>query len=360
MIVIKFLKKIVFSFNVIAIVLLLGSYASTVISPKDFWPIVFLGLAFPFLILINLVFVIVWGLRFNRRALCSGIALLIGYSYIQHTVQFNLERSSEENKDQQLKIVSYNTALFGYYQSKWYVSEMVEEINELKPDIFCVQEFLNLGNQGNTTLDSIKQACAFKYAYFENLNDGRKKGRYGIAILSNYELKNKGIVKFNHSTGNMCIYADIDINSTTYRIYNLHLQSFRFKKKDFQFAEKLPEDNNEKLSQSKNIISRMKRAYTKRAEQVHDLKEQFDALQIPYFVIGDFNDPPVSYAYQALSKNLKDAFVERGSGFGKTYIGAMPNFRIDYILYPKNFEGVAYKSHELQSDHKMVETTIQY
>ena len=254
MIVIKFLKKIVFSFNVIAIVLLLGSYASTVISPKDFWPIVFLGLAFPFLILINLVFVIVWGLRFNRRALYSGIALLIGYSYIQHTVQFNLERSSEENKDQQLKIVSYNTALFGYYQSKWYVSEMVEEINELKPDIFCVQEFLNLGDRGNTTLDSIKQACAFKYAYFEKLNDGRKKGRYGIAILSNYELKNKGIVKFNHSTGNMCIYADIDINSTTYRIYNLHLQSFRFKKKDFQFAEKLPEDNNEKLSQSKNII----------------------------------------------------------------------------------------------------------
>lgn len=357
---IKFLKKIVFSFNILAIVLLLGSYASTIISPKDFWPIVFLGLAFPFLIIINLAFVIVWGLRFNRRALYSAIALLIGYAHIQHTVQFNSENNSEANQQRQLKIVSYNTALFGYYQSKWYVPEMVEKIKALKPDVLCVQEFLNLGEPDHTTLDSIQQACDFKYAYFENLNDGRKKGHYGIAIFSKHQLQHKGLVKFNHSTGNMCIYADIAIDSNIYRIYNLHLQSFRFKKKDFQFAEKLPEDNNEKLAQSKNIISRMKRAYTKRAEQVHDLKAQFDSLQIPYFVIGDFNDPPVSYAYQALSKNLKDAFVERGSGLGKTYIGAMPNFRIDYILYPKNFEGVAYKAHELHSDHKMLETTIKY
>lgn len=340
--------------------MLLGSYASTIINPKDFWPIVFLGLAFPFLILINLFFVFFWGLHFNRRALYSCIALLIGFSHIQHTIQFNSEKNAGDSDTKKLKIVSYNTALFGYYQSKWYVSEMVEKINELKPDIFCVQEFLNLGEPGNTTLDSIKQACQFKYSYFENLNDGRKKGRYGIAILSNCELKHKGIVKFNHSTGNMCIYADVAIDSNTYRIYNLHLQSFRFKKKDFQFVEKLPDDNNEKLAQSKNMISRMKSAYTKRAEQVQDLKKQFDTLNSPYFVIGDFNDPPVSYAYQILSNNLKDAFVERGSGLGKTYIGAMPNFRIDYILYPKNFNGVSYKSHQLKSDHKMLETTISY
>jgi hypothetical protein len=30
-------------------------------------------------------------------------------------------------------------------------------------------------------------------------------------------------------------------------------------------------------------------------------------------------------------KNLNDAFVEKGIGLGKTYIGVMPNFRIDYI-----------------------------
>ncbi|MDI1233959.1 MAG: endonuclease/exonuclease/phosphatase family protein [bacterium] len=357
---IKFLKKFIFSFNLVTIVLLLGAYASTIINPKDFWPIIFLGLAFPFLILINLFFVLFWGLQFNRRALYSAIALLIGYSHIQHTIQFNSDANTEDSDNKTLKIVSYNSALFGYYQSKWYVSETVEKINKIKPNIFCIQEFLNLGESGTTTLDSIKQACHFKYSYFENLNDGRKKGRYGIAIFSNYELKHKGIVKFKHTTGNMCIYADVAINNKIYRIYNVHLQSFRFKKKDFQFVEKLPNDNNEKLNQSKTIISRMKSAYTKRSEQVQDLKKQFDTLEIPYFVVGDFNDPPVSYAYQILSKNLKDAFVESGTGMGKTYVGAMPNFRIDYILYPPNFKGIFYKSHQLKSDHKLLETTIQY
>lgn len=330
------------------------------VNPNVFWPIVFLGLAFPVLVIINAFFLLFWLLQFNRRALYSLIALCIGYTFIEQTIRFSSHTKTLNPEEKSLKIISYNAGLFGYYQSQWHVPSAVEKINALQPDVLCIQEFLNLGKQGFTTLDSIQKSCHFKYAYFENLNDSRKKGNYGIVIFSNYELHNKGIVKFNHPTGNMCIYADVMINNKPYRIYNLHLQSFRFKKKDFQFVEKLPEDNQEKLAQSKNVISRMKNAYTKRANQVTDIRMQFNTLEIPYFVIGDFNDPPVSYSYQILSKNLKDAFVENGAGLGKTYIGAMPNFRIDYILYPKTFKGISYKSYELQSDHKLLETVIAF
>ena len=48
---------------------------------------------------------------------------------------------------------------------------------------------------------------------------------------------------------------------------------------------------------------------------------------------GDFNDTPSSYTYTTISKNLKDAFVETGTGFGRTYVGKFPSYRIDYILY---------------------------
>jgi hypothetical protein len=57
---------------------------------------------------------------------------------------------------------------------------------------------------------------------------------------------------------------------------------------------------------------------------------------------------------------LKDAFVENGFGMGKTYIGMMPNFRIDYILYPKQFEGSFYKTYKLSSDHSLVATGLKY
>ena len=44
------------------------------------------------------------------------------------------------------------------------------------------------------------------------------------------------------------------------------------------------------------------------------------------------NDTPSSYAYGQLSDNLKDAFIERGLGFGSTYAGSLPLLRIDYIF----------------------------
>jgi endonuclease/exonuclease/phosphatase family metal-dependent hydrolase len=224
--------------------------------------------------------------------------------------------------------------------------------------IVCMQEFLNLGTAGNTTLDTIKKQCRFKYHYFEKLEDGRKKGEYGMVILSKYEITGKGLVDFDQATGNMCIYADIKFDTGTYRIYNMHLQSFRFLKKDYKFIVDLPEDNQETIEHSKNMLSRMKHAYIKRSIQAHAIKKHFRNYTGDYFLIGDFNDPPVSYSYHLLSKNLKDAFVENGNGMGKTYIGVMPNFRIDYILYPNCFKGLSYKAHLLHSDHKLVETEI--
>ncbi len=55
----------------------------------------------------------------------------------------------------------------------------------------------------------------------------------------------------------------------------------------------------------------------------------------PVILCGDFNDPPFSYAYNTLSKDLNDTFIDEGKGTGATYIGKIPFFRIDFILYDK-------------------------
>ena len=76
-------------------------------------------------------------------------------------------------------------------------------------------------------------------------------------------------------------------------------------------------------------------------------------------VCGDFNDSPTSFAYGTLSKGLKDAFIESGSGLGNTYIGPFPSLRIDYILYDKSFDSYNYKSINTNySDHKLIETLL--
>ena len=40
----------------------------------------------------------------------------------------------------------------------------------------------------------------------------------------------------------------------------------------------------------------------------------------PIIICGDFNDTPVSYAYQQLGDNMIDAFLESGNGIGKVLV----------------------------------------
>ena len=66
----------------------------------------------------------------------------------------------------------------------------------------------------------------------------------------------------------------------------------------------------------------------------------------PLLVSSDFNDIALSYSYQIIKthNNLTDAFNNSGNGFGGTYIGELPLFRIDYILSGSNIKTLNYKS----------------
>lgn len=313
------------------------------------------GMAYPFILLINIFFALFWLVQMRLYAFFSIGAIVLGIPFFNDSFQFKAFESKEQSE---LKICSYNVGLFGYFQQKWHVPEMVEKVKDIQPDILCVQEFLNLGKSGNSTVDSIKKACGFKYVYFQKLNDGRKKGEYGMALFSNFPIKQTELVHFDGLTGNMCVCVDVLINSSVYSFYNVHLQSFKFNKQDYKFIKEMPEDNDEKLQRSKGMLNRMKNAFIKRSMQVESIKSHMRARENPCFIVGDFNDPPVSYSYHELSQGLKDAFLENGSGMGKTYIGMMPNFRIDYILYPKTFEGLYYKTYRLSSDHSLLSTGL--
>jgi endonuclease/exonuclease/phosphatase family metal-dependent hydrolase len=354
---IKFFRRFIFTFNIIAVIFLIGSYLSVLISPAEAWMFSLLGLAYPFILIVNILFALFWLFQLKIQATLSVAAIVIGSSFFNQSFQFRKEPLKPESD---IKLVSYNAGLFGYFQSRWHMNELANQINELEPDVLCIQEFLNLRSNNTSTMDSLKKVCGFKYSYFQALKDGRKKGEYGMAIFSQFKILETALVHFDGLTGNMCFYADLQLDSGVYRFYNVHLQSFKFKKQDYKFVTQLPEDNDEKIKQSKGLLKRMKSAYLKRSEQVEKIREHILESTVPYFVMGDFNDPPVSYSYSTLSKGLKDAFVENGFGMGRTYIGMMPNFRIDYILYPKQFEGSFYKTYKLSSDHSLVATGLKY
>ena len=84
-----FLQKLLLGINFLAIIALLMAYLSCYVSPANLWFPAFAGLAYPYLLLINIVFVVFWLFIRLKFTLFSLIAILLGYNQIMASFQFN-------------------------------------------------------------------------------------------------------------------------------------------------------------------------------------------------------------------------------------------------------------------------------
>lgn len=230
-----------------------------------------------------------------------------------------------------------------------------EMLQEESPDILCLQEFYTSEEEGDfNNTDTIQRFLDTKNAHVEFSITLREKDHWGLATFTRYPILKKGRIDFNTRSNNMCIFTDILLGSDTVRVYNLHLASVGFVKRDYKFIEEVVQkiDSVEEFEQSKNIFRRLKRAFLKRASQAELVARHIAASPYPVILCGDFNDTPSSYAYHTIKGNLLDAFEESGSGLGKTYNGLIPALRIDYILYSEEFYSTNYhRISESITDH---------
>lgn len=349
-----FFNKMAMLFNHIVAICLLVSYLSPHVSPENFWFIAFFGLAYPFLVLANLLFVFYWFVQFKRRSLYSLIIILVGWVQLSKYVQFNLN-STEDKSKKRVKIMSYNVRSFDVYNwnnEKDTPSRIFNLLNDENPDILCVQDFYTSTNDSlYDNLGTLLTILKAKNNHIEYIK-AKRSGVWGNATFTTFPIVGKGAIPFENSN-NTCIYTDILIHGDTTRVYNVHLQSIHLSSVDYKFVDDiLNNKNTEELENSKNIVKRLKRAFIKRSAQADLVAEHIKSSPYPVLVCGDFNDPPASYAYNTIAQHLKDAFVESGSGFGKTYIGKFPSFRIDYILHSANYKSYDFRTiRQKLSDH---------
>ena len=94
----------------------------------------------------------------------------------------------------------------------------------------------------------------------------------------------------------------------------------------------------------------------KRGVQAERVKEELNQSPYPVIVCGDFNDVPGSYTYETMRGNLRDAFVERGYGLGRSYNFLAPTLRIDYIFFNDSvLHAIGFRSPRTKlSDHNPV------
>lgn len=359
--------KIILGLNLASAFFLLLSYLATHVSPANFTWLAFFGLAYPFLLLINFLFFVLWLVLRNKWSLLSLSVFLIGFNHFRHFFQITLWSGPNSESSTKIKVMSYNVRLFDLYNwvdNKTTRNKIFEVLSREDADIYCFQEFfVRDGDDTFETRDSMKLFLRAK-----NVHEGYthyipvSEQQFGLATFSVYPIVGKQLLKFENDKNNCVLITDIKIKNDTIRVFNVHLSSIRFQKADYEF---IGDQENSKTwtrlnDPDQKIYTRLKNAFVKRAEQVEIVELEISKSPHKVILCGDFNDTPISYAYRRLTRNLTDAFVESGNGIGNTYIGKFPSFRIDYILHSDELHSYDFNTlTEKLSDHHPITCTIE-
>jgi endonuclease/exonuclease/phosphatase family metal-dependent hydrolase len=335
------LKNSVQLMSAIVILLTLISYICPHINPAIFPWISFVGTAFPWILLLNVFFVLLWAWHRSRFAFYHIGMILFGWQYVAGFIGFDFGKDTVPEKA--ITVATHN--LGGLFRGQKRSEALYEKTASAYsrflqengfPDLLCTQE------TGGKFYPILAQKMGYPYTF--NL-------KKGTVILSRYPIEGGGDIPFG-ATANSSLWADIRIGKQLVRVYNVHLQSNKVTSTTEKVIEGGELDEGETWHDIGIVLGQVGRATGVRAEQAQRLREHINKCPHPVILCGDFNDTPNSYVYTLLSEGFTDTFTEKALGMGTSFAGVLPFLRIDYILTDPAFKVYSCKTvHGKFSDH---------
>jgi endonuclease/exonuclease/phosphatase family metal-dependent hydrolase len=332
-------NKIVFVGNIFVGILTIAGYFLSFLAPKIFPLLSVFTLFLPSFLIVNLFFLLYWAIQFKKQIWLPLLILVIGISNINKFYKFS--GTDEEKAKSDFVLMTYNVRLFNLFN--WIpdeeVSDKIKEFVDLHdPDVLCLQEYSK-----NTKLK-------FKQYPYQHIISHGSKIQTGQAIFSKFRIIDKGEIKLPNSNNNV-VYADILKEEDTIRVYSIHLQSIS-----------ISPDIHEKIDETKSrkIFNRISKAFKEQQLQSELIQSHMNDASFPKIVCGDMNNSAFSYVYRNIRGNLKDAFVEAGKGFGKSYDFAYYPMRIDYVFVDDQIHVKSFVTHSdfINSDHFPIITRL--
>lgn len=358
----KFFKGLLVFGNVIVLLAYLVTSLIPYVNTGEHWIVAFMGLGFPILFFALLAFIFLWVILKSKLWILSLVILLLGFQQIKVAFAFNWpQKFITEKSDSAIRIMQWNVKGWDDYNpeeedfdlSHSQRDNMMKLIKKYNPDVLCVQEFYENLDQ-KKYVSNYKTLTSMGYIYRVSSVDFFDNTFYtGIAIFSKYPIIDSSEIVFNKESKSQSILsADIEINGKIIRTITTHLQSVKFKPKDYKSLSELKRGKTKSISGPKTVLSKLKYGYEKRYQQAELSKQEIDSSPYPVIFTGDFNDVPNSNTYFKISKNMQDAFLKKGTFIGRTFRFISPTLRIDYILASpafsiKQFEVI----HVPYSDH---------
>lgn len=342
------------------------------VSPIAVPNIALLGFVLPGFVVVNFCLLFYWGIfRRKRWFIFPLIAILFNIPYLFKTIQFhsNSWNTSKQEKGRQNKVytvATYNMAMLFRTRDAGTVSNLAHAFAQENVDVVCFQEFFYDGGWWNKEMtDSLFNVWPYHYRT-EHYPDFLP-----LAIYSKYPISNGHHVHFVNCR-NSFIYCDVDLPEGMTRVFCAHLQTtgLRRQYKKIKEAWRVDQEHMEADTRLDNTWGEYSPLYgvkhnegggksslqafrnarkiflsnlDERVGQAEELKKQILQSPYPSIVCGDFNSQPSSYVYRTISKGLQDGFVASGNSLSGSYRFGGGLFRIDYVLYSKPFEAVAYQ-----------------
>ncbi|MFK7809745.1 MAG: endonuclease/exonuclease/phosphatase family protein [Saprospiraceae bacterium] len=334
--------------NLLLIIATLLSIFAPYASPRYGWWVSVFGMAFPWLFILNLLFVGFWLINKNVYFLFSTVCMLISWNALTGIIGFNGKDSAS---DDSIQVMTFNCrAFYDFTADEPTKDDILQVLRDELPDVICFQEFPMNPKSRAAIITAIEDQT--------NLTNFYQPDNYALAIFSKYPLKNASALETDNAS-NGCIYADVILPKGPMRIYNVHLKSNR-----------VSDDANKVLAEPdlkkkstwlgiKTMMGKIKIASKIRAQQAQRISDHVSRSKRPTVLCGDLNETPQSYAYRLLTMRLQDSFRQKGRGIGSTYAGKIPGLRIDYIFTGNGIRVSDYRRiKEDVSDHYPIVTTL--
>lgn len=338
--------------NLAVALVLIGCAYSPLLPPATLPLLSLAGLAFPFALAGNILFIIAWFLVRRRYAWLSVIACFLCMPQIRAFVPFNVDH--QKAPSDAIKLVSYNILSTNLTPSTANRDNpLITYLEECGADIICLQEFPFASL--NSSAKAKKLLADYPYRSYDVSKDGEMAANF-LCCLSKYPILSVEKLDIG-STSNGCTKYRILHDTDTIVVYNCHLQSNQLDTNDKSAYEQLlakPQKDNIKTDETKTLVKKLRDASVKRAEQADIILADVCQETSPYIIVcGDYNDSPISYTRRQLTAKLDDAFIGSGNGPGISYNRNKMYYRIDHILHSSAFESYACKvDHTVKiSDH---------
>jgi endonuclease/exonuclease/phosphatase family metal-dependent hydrolase len=333
------------------------------ISPARWVLMGFLALGFPVLLLLLSLLVVTWFFIRRKIALLLLLLLACGSYHIFHLFGFHAGKFSVAKPPGTVRIMGWNVQNFATGEKYLDTFNSVRHrlfryIQRQQPDILCLQDFLEYKNAAlPSNIDML--ADSLHYPHYFVSNDYVEYPPWGpsytgIAIFSKYPLKNVNRIPYTgKKVPESIITADVTINGRTRRLIVTHLQSMhlRYSKPTVANPWKVAYEDST-LNEEGTLYDKLSFYLPYHAQQAILVKKIINESPWPVIFSADMNEVPSSWCYYKIKSGLKDAFLVKGNGLGRTYTAISPTLRIDYLMASAGIEIRQYLSDTVHfSDH---------